>query len=129
MNKKKYYLNKQEALDHFEPSSILGKKNYVKIWGNENGHCNHSHERVKFDISFKLITEYGFEVWTEAVLKSKENVSGRVDILCIDKNGNGVIIEVLDSETDTKFNAKLEKYPLSVYKVPVAGFDLDSWEY
>lgn len=126
MNKQKIYLNRKSTLDLFNQRTISGKQGFVKIWGNENGHCRDSHELTKFLVCKKLRFEYGFEIWTEVELK---NNKGRLDILCIDQIGNGFIIEILDTETEAKFSSKLETYPLPIIKVYVGKFDIDKWEF
>lgn len=126
MNKKDIYLNRKNVLDLFNPNTISGKQGFVKLWGNDKSHCTDSHELTKFLVCKKLRFEYGFEIWTEAELKYNK---GRVDILCIDKIGNGMIVEILETETEATFSAKEEKYPIPIIKVRTKDFDIDSWEF
>ena len=126
MNKQKIYLNRKSTLDLFNQRTISGKQGFVKIWGNENGHCRDSHELTKFLVCKKLRFEYGFEIWTEVELK---NNKGRLDILCIDKNGNGVIVEILETESEARFSAKEEIYPLPIMRIDTKNFDIDSWDF
>lgn len=126
MNKREKILNRQKVLDLFESNSISGKQGYVKLWGDDKGHCRDNHELVKFLVCKKLRFIYGCEIWTEVELK---NSKGRVDILCIDKSGNGGILEILDSESNKKFNIKLEKYPLSICKIETKNFNIETWNF
>lgn len=126
MNNREKLINRQRVLDLFEQSSINGKQGYVKLWGDDNGHCSDSHELAKFLVCKKLRFVYGCEIWTEVELKNK---IGRVDILCIDKSGNGTILEILDSETKEKFNIKLEKYPLTIHKIETKNFNIEEWNF
>ena len=124
MNKREVYKKKKEVLELFESRTISGKQGYVKLWGDDNGHCTDSHELTKFLICKKLRFFYGFDIWTEAEFKS----GGRVDILCIDKQGNGCIIEILETETEAKFSHKESLYPLPIIKVN-AGIDVEKWSF
>lgn len=126
MNKLEKLKNRRNVLDLFETNSINGKQSYCKIWGNEKGHCSDYHELTKFLVCKKLKFVYGCEFWTEIVFKKSKC---RADILCIDKSGNGIIIEILDSESEEKFSVKLEKYPLPIHKVYVKNFDIDKWDF
>lgn len=126
MNKQKIYLNRQATLDLFNPRTINGKQGFVKLWGNENSHCRDSHELAKFLVCKKLRFKYGFEIWTEVELK---NNKGRLDVLCIDQAGDGVIIEILDTESEAKFSSKLDIYPLPIIKVYANDFDIDTWDF
>ena len=69
------------------------------------------HERKKFEICWWLLkNKYTFI--TEAIFEK----SGRADIFILD---TGVAIEILHSETDKQFDAKLDKYPdeIKVHKI------------
>ena len=85
-----------------------------------------SHELTKFLVCKKLRFEYGFEIWTEVELK---NNNGRVDILCIDNNGEGVIIEILETESEAGFSAKKNIYPLPIIRVDTNNFNIDEWNF
>ena len=126
MNKKDIYIKRREVLDLFDLRTISGKQGFVKLWGNDRSHCRDSHELAKFLVCKKLRFEYGFEIWTEVELKNKK---GRVDILCIDKNGNGCIIEILETEKEASFSTKKEKYPLPIIKVNAVGLDINKWDF
>lgn len=126
MNKQEAYKRRQAVLDLFEKRTISGKQGFVKLWGDDGGHCSDSHELTKFLVCKKLRFVYGFEIWTEAELKYGK---GRVDILCIDKNGYGNIIEILETETEAKFSEKENKYPLPIIKIQTKDFDVSTWDF
>jgi len=126
MNKQEIYLNRRNTLELFDARTISGKQGFVKLWGNDKSHCTDSHELTKFLVCKKLRFEYGFEIWTEAELK---NNKGRVDILCVDNNGNGVIIEVLETESEARFSTKEHIYPLPIIRVDTKNFDIDDWDF
>lgn len=97
------------------------KRGCVKIWkGNK-----YLHERVKFDICYKLINQ-GYEIYTESEFSNK----GRGDIVAISPGGEGYIIEVLYSESEERFLNKKDYYPeeFTLIKVKVNEFDFNSWE-
>jgi len=82
--------------------------------GNYRGYCKikpntYEHELAKFNISYLLIKQ-GYAVYSESQLNS----GGIPDIIAI-KDGQGMIIEVLNSEKEKiktlDHNPKIDKYP------------------
>lgn len=108
-------------MDLIDRNSLSGTRIYcAKYWRG----VTLQHWRVMSDIVWKLASQ-GYEVYTEIVFADG---SGRGDILAIDTNGNGYIIEVLHSEKDERFNLKLESYPLPIIKVKTKEFDINKWD-
>ena len=97
------------------------KEGSVKIYSNNS----YLHELVKFQIAYKLKSQ-GYKVFTECRLSG----GGRADIVAISKNSDGYIIEVINSETEARFNKKLNDYPLEfdIIKVNCKDFDINSWD-
>lgn len=120
MNKRDSYLNKRNTLDLIERDSLNGTKvGCVKYWKG----TSYEHFRVMSDIVWKLSSQ-GYDCYTEVIFKN----GCRADILAIDLNGNGTVIEVLHSETNKRFNLKLDNYPLPIVKVRTKGFNLEKWD-
>lgn len=101
-------------------NSTTSKRNCLKCWKG----TSLSHFMAMSQICWKLINEYGLDVYTEAEFKS----GGRADVVAI-KGDTGFIVEVLHSESNKKFNAKLSKYPEEFFisKVNTKDFDIDNW--
>ena len=118
MNKKEIYINRRKTLDQVKRSSLSGTQvGRAKCWkGTKRGHW-----MTICSIVWKLINDYGFEVYTETEFLNKS----RADIFYVDNNGDGGIIEVLDSETDKMFNVKLESYPFTITKIRVDEYSED----
>ena len=70
-----------------------------------------------------LVNKYGFDTYSEVEFQN----GSRADIFYIDNNGEGGIIEILDSESEKRFSTKLEKYPLPITRVDTKTFDGESW--
>lgn len=84
-----------------------------------------SQEIVKCQIAYKLL-QGGWEVYLEQELKT---CNGRADVLAINVE-TGIIVEVLDSETEEEFRLnKLSKYPTNfqVSCVKCKDFDINTW--
>lgn len=118
MNKKEKLLNRQKTLNQIKRSSLSGTQvGRAKCWkGVKKGHW-----LTMCDIVWKLINEYDFEVYTETEFLNKS----RADIFYIDLNGNGGVVEVLDTESDERFNIKLSSYPFPISKVRVKEYNED----
>jgi len=119
---KKVELKKYRLLQKIKYSSRSGnKRGYVKIYPNNS----YKHELVKFQIAYKLLSQ-GFEVYSEVEF----NNGKRADLVAIDKkSGKGYIIEVLNSESNKRYELKLDSYPLEfeMIKVHVDKFNLDNF--
>src|SRR3972149_2446484 len=76
-----------------------------------------AHEDTKWEIC-KFLARAGREFITEAIFEK----GGRADIFVLDK---GIVIEVLESETEEQFREKTKKYPESL---EVFGVDKDNWK-
>lgn len=121
MNKREIEQNRVRSLDMIKQSSRYGTRiNSVKCWKG----TSKLHWTVLSSIVWKLINEYDFEVITEAEFIG----GGRCDIFVIDNNGNGSIIEVLNSETEERLLAKKEVYPFPIHKVYTKDFNIEKWE-
>lgn len=83
------------------------------------------HEEVKSQVAIKL-KQLGGELYSEIDFVT----GGRADLVYIDLNSNGYIIEILNSETDKGFEEKVKKYPsnFEVVKIKVKGFDINKWD-
>jgi hypothetical protein len=83
------------------------------------------HEEVKSQVAIKL-KQLGGELYSEVEFKT----GGRADLVYIDLNSNGYIIEILNSETDKKFEEKVKKYPsnFEIIKIKVKNFDINKWD-
>ena len=117
-NQKKIY----ELTHKLKHNSRAGNKiGCVKIWkGN-----TYEHELVKFQVAFKLISQ-GYRIYTE----SEFETGGRGDIIAISQDGKGYVLEVLKSETESRFLAKFEVYPeeFELIRVNVDKFDIEKWD-
>lgn len=122
MSKRDYNTKKRELLRTLKYHSLSGNKiNFIKCWSG----TTYQHWRVLSDISWKLISQ-GYDILTECEFIT----GGRADIIAIDTLGNGYIVEVLHTESESKFNKKLSKYPdiFTIIKVKTTDFDLNLWE-
>lgn len=121
-------MNKRNSL--FKKNRLLQSLKYNTRSGNKEGYCkyyyNNSdlHEDTKWGI-FKKLKNLGFSVWTECEF----NIGGRGDIVAIDRNGNGYIIEILVSETNEKYLSKKNKYPseFKIISVDANEVNLSEW--
>jgi len=96
------------------------KEGCVKVYPNNN----YLHELVKFQISYKLKKE-GYLVFTECRIKG-----GRADVCVVSPGGDGFIIELLNSESEERFNEKLDKYDLdwTIIKVNCKEFKINKFK-
>lgn len=119
MNEREKYLNRQKTLDYVKKSSLSGTQvGRAKCWKN----TTYKHWMTICSIVWKLVKD-GYSVYTET-----EFINGtRADIFYIDHNGDGGIVEVLNTETNERFNIKLEKYPFHITKVRVDEYNEDDW--
>ena len=92
---------KREFLDF---NSLAGSK--------ENTFCvnlneNKEHRNKKFEI-FCYLVDLGYIVFSEVISKDRKN---RYDLVAFDINGNGYIIEIINTETQESIENKKLKYP------------------
>jgi len=97
--------------------------NCIRVFKNNK----YIHERVKFDIAFKLIRE-GFTVMTEAIFEE----SGRADVLAI-KGKHAYIIEIETSKSKSLMKKKIlekQKYPkdFELIIINAENFDINKWD-
>ncbi len=122
MNFREKQFNKYNLRNQLKYSSKSGtRQGCAKCWKG----TTHRHWRVLSDIVWKLVNQ-GYEVYPEAEFVT----GGRADIVAISQNGDGYAIEVLDSETDKRFNLKKEYYPceFELIKVRTKEFDISDWD-
>lgn len=91
--------------NNFKFNSLSGNKSNLFKYCKNN---TDDHELTKFKIFTELIKK-DFEVLTEPEFK---NNLGRPDIVCFDKEGNGHIFEIINSEKKESLKDKLNKYPI-----------------
>lgn|GEM_PF-6369592 len=120
MNKIQKLQNRKKTLELIKRESLYATRiGCVKLW---KGVC-YKHFKVMCDIVWKL-TSQGYSCITETEFVG----GGRADIVAIDMNGIGCIIEVLHSESEKRFELKKDKYPLPIIRVDTKGFDITTWE-
>lgn len=107
MNQSKVYSRRNEILSKFK--NLTGSySNTIKI----NPHNSAQHELKKFSIALELI-KAGVEVFTEIELKK----GGVCDILGIDRNGDALIFEIINTESKESIENKREIYPFTIIEV------------
>lgn len=94
----------------------------IKIYKNNT----FEHEHTKFLIADKLKRQ-GYYIYSECRFT---NGSGRADLVVISQDGTGYALEIASSESEKRFNEKLNKYPIefNLVKIPCKNFNIDSWE-
>ena len=118
MNKKQIAINRMKALEQIKRSSQFATRfGCAKCWKG----TSKKHFMTISDIVWRLINEYNYEILTEAEFVG----GGRADIFYLDNNKNPGVIEVLNSETNERFNIKLESYPFPITKVRVDEYSED----
>lgn len=105
MDNKKTYTKKERLKDYFKYNSLSGSKIDLFQYCKNN---TEEHEETKFKV-FKELIKKGFDVLVEPEFK---NNIGRPDIVCFDKEGNGYIFEIVNSESEKSKTDKIVKYPL-----------------
>ncbi len=94
----------------------------VKIYPNNS----FEHEHTKFLIADKLKRQ-GYSIYSECRFV---NGSGRADLVVISQDGTGYVLEITHSESEKRFNDKLNNYPIEfvLIKIECSGFNIASWE-
>ena len=109
MNQQKVYNRRNKILSLVHPSSKLGSySNCIRI----NFNNSLEHERKKFEIALELIKS-GIEIFTEVEFLT----GGICDILSIDKNGDALIYEIVNTESKESIAAKKLKYPFEIVEI------------
>lgn len=104
-------------------NTINQKVGWLKIFSNNRL----EHELVKFQLMWYL-KNLGWNVWSEAEFNSP--YSGRADIFAV-QGSSYVIIEVLDSETESECLVKCKTYPgypESIIMVQASKFDINHFK-
>lgn len=100
------YLKKENYLNSFiKFNSLTGNKENMFQFCKNNDEI---HEDTKYKV-FKELIKRGFSVYSEVEFK---NNLGRCDLLAFDSKGNGIIFEIVNSESEDSINNKLNKYPI-----------------
>lgn len=121
MNQRQIQLNKQNTLNKIKRSSLSSTRvGCAKCWKK----TSYEHFITIAKIVWKLSSQ-DYSVFTETEFID----GGRADIFVLDQNGDGTIIEVLHTETEERYNAKLEHYPFPIIKVQTKDFDINKWEF
>ncbi len=118
MNQKQRVINRRNALNQIKRSSQFATRfGCAKCWKK----TSKKHWMTICDIVWRLINEYNYEILTEAEFVG----GGRADIFYLDNNKNPGVIEVLNTESNERFNVKLESYPFPITKVRVEDYNED----
>ena len=102
MNKRLKEFKRSRLIQKIRFSNRSGSYvNHIRVFKNNT----RDHEFKKFEICWELILN-GYEILTESIFTN----GSRADIVGI-KEGRGIIIEVLKSETEKQLAEKIKKYP------------------
>lgn len=124
MNKQKKQYWENYFLQKIRFSNRSGShKNCIRIFKNNT----YEHERIKFDICWKLIKQ-DYSVWTECIFTTRQ----RADIMAI-KEGEAYLIEIETPKSSKEMEMKLKqkfKYPpdFDLIVVNTKDFNIDNWE-
>ena len=102
----------------------------IKSSSKKEGYCKYYknntklHENTKWKI-FTYLKDLGYDVYSECEFVT----GGRADIIAI-QDSKGFIIELLNSETESQFVDKLNKYPLlfEVIRIDCKTFKISEFE-
>jgi len=113
------------------------QKNYRKLMGfiqnNYSEGCikitngeGHLHARVKVEVAHWL-KKNDYKVYSEANFRGS---LGRPDLIAINEQGYGYIVEIVNSESEMSLNLKLKKYPseFELIIVKVKDFNYDTFK-
>ncbi len=116
MNKRQRIIEEMKLIDTFKKSSIYAtREGCVKCWRG----VSYEHFMTMAAVCWKIANS-GYKVFTEVEFKN----GGRADVVAISGN-NGVIIEILHTETKAKFSSKKNRYPEDFFLIPVHTKDFD----
>jgi len=121
MNRKKAMIEENKLLQLIIPQSRHGNKaGCVKVYPNNSV----EHEVVKTKVAHKLMN-LGFKVYTETEFTNGK----RADIVAI-QNGVGYAVEVLHTESEERYIAKMSSYPeeFTLVKVRTGEFDYENFK-
>ena len=120
MNTRKNILAKNRLMRLVIHRSRYGdKQGCVKVYPNNSK----EHEVVKLLVAHKLMN-LGYDVYTETEFTNGK----RADVIAI-QNGVGYAVEVLHTESEARYLAKLASYPeeFTLVKVRTKDFDYDTF--
>jgi len=109
MNKREYQIKKKELMSKIKKHNGINCVKYWKLTKRE-------HFITIAEIVYFLCNN-GYTCYTEV-----EFSKGRADIFAISPEAEGIVIEVLHTETEHKFSAKLNKYPFRIIKIETKNF-------
>jgi hypothetical protein len=124
-NKKSKIFAQLHLLNKIDQTSRYGsKRGFIKVWPNNS----YEHEKIKFDIAFKLINE-GWHVFSETNFGPKV----RADIVAISPAGTGIIVEIETPKSEKAWKKKVEskmKYPdeFNLFIINSNKFDIDKFK-
>jgi hypothetical protein len=122
MNKRDKIIKEKEYEDLID-FNVQSKKQYgvSKCWKG----VSKEHWDVMCDIVWKLVNEYEMKVKTEVTFKS----GGRCDLFAY-SGQLAIIVEVLHSEKDERFEKKKDYYPLGIpiMKVRTKDFKIEDFK-
>ena len=102
-------------------SRYSNKEGCIKIYANNSL----IHEETKLRIAYKL-KKQGFYILSEVTFLNGK----RADLIAISPEGEGTIIEVLNSESEARYEEKLNSYPMEweMIKVEIKEFNINNFE-
>lgn len=121
MNKKQRLIEEIKLIDTIKRSSTYAtREGCVKCWRG----VTYEHFMTMAAVCWKIANS-GYRVFTEVEFKT----GGRADVVAI-SGDNGVIVEILHTETEAKFSAKKTLYPEDFFLMAVhtKDFDIDKFD-
>jgi hypothetical protein len=104
MSNQKSYSKRNFLLKDINPNSLSGSKSNLFQFFKNNSEI---HEDAKYKV-YKELIKRGFEVFIEPEFKNKS----RPDILAISPESNGLIVEIVSSESEKSQIEKINKYDI-----------------
>lgn len=121
MNKKQRLIEEMKLIGQIKRSSTYAtREGCVKVWRG----VTYEHFMTMAAICWKIANS-GYKVFTEVEFVG----GGRADVVAISGN-NGVIVEVLHTETEARFSAKKDLYPEDFFLMAVQtkNFNIDEFD-